>query len=419
MDTPSSPRVRHCTRRWGRLKIPAQTLKHWRMIRTDAPISRWTYLESWTQLWITSKTALGTISRLRLDNHYTRIGHHKSIASMVPYSGAAPSPSTTLPMKTHRLRLLCQLACALALRALPVLPAAVHGQTYKVVDQITVDSGIVDFISVDPVNRRLYGFGAKVIDIDRDSIVGELPRAGHGFALAPELARGVARNGLIFDLKSLQVITKLPIRGDISTFDPITGRAFIFSDSGTVVDVQNASIVRTIPLPGKPESAVADRAGRIFVNIVDRNSLLVIDTRSLTTTTRSWEPCEGPQGLAIDLHSQRLFASCGNRMVAVMDAVSGRLIATVPVGAGADEIAFDAPKQLVLNPNGDGTVTVIRPAGSSRYVAAGTSRIPDSGPAVTIDSVSHRAFFYHVDGKKLTVLVAALSSPRSESNGPQ
>jgi hypothetical protein len=322
-------------------------------------------------------------------------------------------------MKLRRLCLRAELACALALRAMLVVPATAQGQTYKVVDQIAVDSGIVDFISVDPVNRRLYGFGAKVIDIDNDSIVGELPRAGHGFALATELARGVARNGLIFDLKSLQVITKLPIRGDISTFDPVSGRAFIFSDSGTVVDVQGASIVRTIPLPGKPESAVADGTGRIFVNIVDRNSLLVIDARSLTLRSRSWKPCEGPQGLAIDRRAQRLFASCGNRMVAVMDAVSGRLIATVPVGAGADEIAFDAPNQIVLNPNGDGTVTVIRPAGANKYSAAETVRIPDSGPAVTIDSVSHRAYFYHVNGKKLTVLVAALSSPGIERNRPQ
>lgn len=180
-------------------------------------------------------------------------------------------------------------ACRLRLRvvALPLwavvlpmtaIPALLQAQTYRLVDQIAIDSGIVDFIGVDPVNRRLYGFGAKVVDIDKDSIVGELPRAGHGFALAPQLTRGVARNGLVFDLKSLQVVTKLPIRGDISTFDPKTGRAFIFSDSLRVVDVPTASIIQTVSLPGKPESAVTDGAGRVFVNIVDRS---VLDRKSV------------------------------------------------------------------------------------------------------------------------------------------
>jgi hypothetical protein len=124
------------------------------------------------------------------------------------------------------------------------------------------------------------------------------------------------------------------------------------SRNATAIDPRAGRAVATIALPGRPEFAVTDEAGSLFVNIEDCNSIARIDVASLTVTAQWPLPgCDGPTGLAIDASKRRLFASCGNRTLMVVNANSGAIVARLPIGAGSDAVAFDAAKSLVLSSN--------------------------------------------------------------------
>lgn len=243
-------------------------------------------------------------------------------------------------------------------------------KTYKIGGE-----GGWDYLNIDTSSRHLFisrGTHVIVLDADSGKQIGDIPDTPgvHGIALAPDLGRGFTSNGregtvTIFDLNTLQPIDKVKDVGknpDAILFDPATKRVFTFnggSHDSTAIDAATGKIVGRIPLGGKPEFGVSTGAGEIFVNIEDKSELVALDPNELKVKSR-WPlaPCEEPSGLAIDLKNRRLFSGCDNKMMAVTDADTGKVITTVPIGEHVDANGFDPETQLAFASCGDGSLTV-------------------------------------------------------------
>ncbi len=241
-----------------------------------------------------------------------------------------------------------------------------------------------DLLSCDNGSHRLFiahSTRVVVIDAPTGKLIGEIPGTNgvHGVALAPALGRGFTSNGrdstvTVFDLASLATLTsiKLDARNpDAIAYDEASGRVFAFnagSASASVIDASTNAVVGTVALGGKPELAVTDGAGRLFVNLEDSSTVAVLDTRKLQVLAK-WPlaPGEEPTGLAIDRKHHRLFAACGNEKLVVLDAVSGARVAVLPIGKGVDGVAFDALRGLAFTSNGEGTMTVILEVAPDRF----------------------------------------------------
>src|SRR6202049_926541 len=240
-----------------------------------------------------------------------------------------------------------------------------------------------DYLTVDAAARRLYISRAThvmVVDADSGKSVGDIADTPgvHGIALAPELGRGFVSNGRegtvsIFDLKTLATSSKVKV-GDNPTailYDPATKRVFTFngrSQDSTAIDAASGKVLGTIKLDGKPEFAASDAKGEIFVNIEDKSELTVIDPNKLEVKAK-WPlaPCTEPSGLAIDRKNRRLFAGCDNKMMAVVDADSGKVLATPAIGEGVDATSFDPETNLAFASCGrDGVLTVVKEDSKAR-----------------------------------------------------
>ncbi|PYX92075.1 MAG: hypothetical protein DMG71_18850, partial [Acidobacteria bacterium] len=221
-----------------------------------------------------------------------------------------------------------------------------------------------DYLTLDPDARRLYISRAThviVLNVDSGKPVGDIPDTPgvHGIALAPGLGRGFTSNGRegtvsIFDLKTLKTLSKVKVgdNPDAILYDAATKRVFTFngkSDDATAIDAEKGTVVGTIKLEGKPEFAVTDEKGGVFVNLEDKSQLLALDPAKLAVKSR-WPlaPCEEPSGLAMDRKNRRLFAGCDNKVMAVVDADSGKVITTLPIGGGVDATAYDDETKLAF-----------------------------------------------------------------------
>jgi YVTN family beta-propeller protein len=256
---------------------------------------------------------------------------------------------------------------------------ALFGATtgYRVVKQIKIGGeGGWDYLEIDSDARRLYVSHAThtvVVDPDAGKVVGDIPDTPgvHGVQIVPSLNRGFISNGrgnnvTIFDLKTLKVISQ-PKTGenpDDIRYEPKSGRVLTFngrSNNATVIDAKSGMVVATIPVGGKPEFAVADDKGHVYANVEDTNEIIEIDAAKAVLTKRySIKPCDGPSGLAIDTQKRRLFSVCGNRLMAISEPDSGKVIATPAIGQGPDGVVFDPSNGYAMSANGDGTLTMIK-----------------------------------------------------------
>ena len=280
---------------------------------------------------------------------------------------------------------------AVTLFAALALGAALYGKAraagpsgYQVVKTIPVaGDGFWDYVAVDSDARRIYiSHASKVVVLDADSfaVAGEIPdtQGVHGIAIAPDLGRGFTSNGraataTIFDLKTLKTLGTVNTgkNPDAIAYDSVTKRVFTFngaSKDATAFTAADGTVVGTLPLGGRPEFAVVDGKGKIFVNIEDTSELVEIDAQALKVLHR-WplKPCESPSGLAMDRKNRRLFAGCDDKLLAVVDADSGKVIATPAIGDGVDATAFDPGTGFVLSSNGEGTLTVIKQESPDKY----------------------------------------------------
>jgi DNA-binding beta-propeller fold protein YncE len=297
---------------------------------------------------------------------------------------------------------------ATALAAGAALPA--QAQDYKVLQRATLGGeGGWDFVTVDPAAHRLYvarGTRVMVIDADTLKLLGEIPdTAGvHGVAIATDLGRGFTSNGrtsnsTIFDLKTLKPVgeVKTGENPDAILYEPTSHRVLAFngrSKDVTVIDAKAGTVAGTIALEGKPEVAVSDDKGTVFVNLEDKSEIVAVDPVALKVKGRwSLSPCEEPTGLAIDRAHRRLFATCDNKMMAVMDADTGKVVTTLPIGQGPDGAAYDADRQLAFSSNGgDGTVTVIREVAPDKFEVVQTVATAKSARTLDLDPRTHKLY---------------------------
>jgi DNA-binding beta-propeller fold protein YncE len=268
-----------------------------------------------------------------------------------------------------------------------------------------------DYLTADSDARRLYlsrGTRVMVLDADSGKSIAEIPDTPgvHGIALAPDLGRGFTSNGRegtvsIFDIKTLALITKVKVgdNPDAILYDPATKRVFTFngkSQDSTAIDGATGKVLGTIKLDGKPEFAASDAKGEIFVNIEDKSELTAIDPNKLEVK-KSWPlaPCTEPSGLSIDRKHHRLFVGCDNKMMAVVDASSGKVLATPPIGDGVDATAFDDATGLAFASCGEGLLTVVKEE-SGKYTA---ENIPTKARARTmaLDAKTHNVFVVTAD----------------------
>ncbi len=264
-----------------------------------------------------------------------------------------------------------------------------------------------DYLTADPDARRVFisrGTHVMVIDADSGKSVGEIPdtQGVHGIALAPNIGKGFTSNGRegtisIFDNKTLAVSHKVKVgdNPDAILYDPASFRVFTFngrSQDSTVIDAVTEKVVGTIKLDGKPEFAATDAKGEIFVNIEDKSELVAIDPQKMEVKAK-WPlaPCEEPSGLSIDRKNRRLFVGCGNKMMAVVDADSGKVLATPAIGDGVDATTFDAETGLAFASCGEGVLTVVKEESPGKFSA---ENVPTQRGARTLalDAKTHNVF---------------------------
>jgi len=323
------------------------------------------------------------------------------ICALVIFVGASHSKRSLLPFMT---------ASVVASNTGP------HGPSgYHIVKRIPVKGdGFWDYLAFDAPTHRLFishGTQVDVLDVTTGNLVGAIPNTPgvHGIAFAPKLNRGFvsagrAANVVIFNLNTLATIgtVKTGENPDAILYDPATRRVFTMngrSHDATAIDAATGRVAGTISLPGKPEFAVADGRGNIFVNIEDKSEELHINSKTLKIVAQ-WPmaPCESPSGLAMDVAHQRLFAGCDNRLLAVMDAKAGRLVTTVPIGDGVDANRFDPILRYVFSSNGqDGTLTVIHEDSPDKYTVVENVPTARGARTMELDPKTHDVFLVTAD----------------------
>ena len=302
------------------------------------------------------------------------------------------------------------------------LAAAAPSGGYSVVKRIPIPGqGSFDYLTVDEGARRLYvshGTQVEVLDIDSLALVGNIPNTPgvHGVAIAPEFGRGFVSNGhastvTIFDLKTLKPIMDVPTgqKPDGIIYDPATKRVFAFnggSNSATAIDAATGKVAGTVDLGGGPEFAAADGSGYVFNNLEDESQVLKINARDLKVEQR-WPaaPCSSPSSMAMDRANRRLFVGCRSKVMAVLNADTGKVITTLPIGDHVDATAFDVQTKLIFNSNGEGTITVIHEDSPETYSVVETVKTAPRAKTMALDPKTHRLFLSTVENGQFEVLV--------------
>lgn len=301
----------------------------------------------------------------------------------------------------HRFRFGCALVLSIAAFTTPAW-------AYHLASEIPVPGdGGWDYLSTD--GQRLFvshGEQVEVLDLKTLRLAGTISGTPgvHGVALASDLGRGYVSAGasgsiVVFDLKTLARITEIKTAGknpDAILYEPATHRILAFngrSQNVTAIDARTNQVIGTLELGAKPEFAVVDAAGHVFVNLEDKNSIAKLDPNALTVqAVWSLKGCEEPSGLAIDRAHARLFAVCSNRIMTIVDASSGRLVAQVPIGDSVDGAGFDAGRQVAFASGGDGTLTVVKEETPEKFSVAETPATKRGARTMVVDETTHRVF---------------------------
>jgi YVTN family beta-propeller protein len=301
-----------------------------------------------------------------------------------------------------------------------LIPASPSG--YRVVNQVPLPGvGGWDYLTVDATARRVYISHAtqvEVLDADTQKSVGTIPDTlgVHGIALAPDLGRGFTSAGkadsvIIFDLKTLKAIlaVKTGKKPDAIIFDPATSRVFAMnggSDSTTAINAADGSVAGTINLGGGPEFSVADGEGNVWVNLEDKSELVQINSKTLKIANR-WPvaPCESPSSMAFDSANRRIFIGCRNHLMAVVNADTGKIVGTYPIGDHVDASAFDPETKLVFNSLGEGSIAVFHQDSADKYTALASIPTAEGSKTMALDIKTHRIYVPSMQAGQFTVLV--------------
>jgi DNA-binding beta-propeller fold protein YncE len=281
---------------------------------------------------------------------------------------------------------------------------------YRIANKFHVDGdGGWDYLAADELTGRIFishGTVVNVVDEKDGKLLGTIPdtKGVHGIAIAHDLNKAFISNGrdssvTIIDLKSLAFIAKVNVTGqnpDAILYDPYSHKVFAYngrSASATVIDGASHKVLATIKLDGKPEFSVSDAKGKVYVNIEDKSEITCINSSTLKVE-QVWSiaPGEEPSGLALDNENHRLFSVCGNKLMVVADAMSGKIISTLPIGDGCDGVAFDPALKRAYSSNGEGAITVVQEVSPNEFKVLGNIQTMPGARTITIDKKTHHLF---------------------------
>lgn len=299
--------------------------------------------------------------------------------------------------------------------------AAPPGDSYHLIKKVTLggegatEGRNWDYLTIDAAARRMYISHAThvmVVDEDEGKVIGDIPdtKGVHGIAIATDLGHGFVSNGkantvTVFDLSTLKTLSTINVPAknpDSILYDRVTKRLFTFnggSANATAFDAATGQLVGTVPLPGKPETPALDGKGSIFVNIEDKNSLVEFDSKTLTVKhTYSLAPCEAPSGIAMDTAHRRIFSGCGdNKMIAITNADTGKVIATLPIGENTDASAFDAATGLAFASCREGVITVIHEDSPDKFSVVANVKTEYGAQTMALDPKTHNIYTVTAD----------------------
>jgi len=265
-----------------------------------------------------------------------------------------------------------------------------------------------DIITIDEKSRMLYSSHSdrvEVMDLNKNKIVGTVTGTNgiHGIAVVPEIGHGYTSNGkantsTVFDLKTLKVLKTIKTgeKPDAIMYDPFSKKVYVFNGNTlncTVIDPKTDKVVGTIALVGAPEFAVSDEKGNIFVNLEDKSETLKIDTKTLKVTNR-WKLGKGeePSGIALDKKNNILFIACQNKFMIMMNADTGKILDTLPIGDGVDGAAFDDSTNNAFSSNRDGTLTVIHEDSPVKFKVVENVKTMFGSKTLALDPKTHHVF---------------------------
>jgi DNA-binding beta-propeller fold protein YncE len=298
---------------------------------------------------------------------------------------------------------------ALVLWLASVALLAQSSSPYRVTHTYTLGGdGSWDYIVPDPPNHRLF-IGRQnrvmVVDEDKGTLLGAVTgiQGAHGTAVAASSGHGFATSGndqsvVMFDLKTFSVLGRIHAAEDADAiiFDSASNRVFTFNGdahSSTVIDPRGGTLITNIPLGGKPEYGASAGDGKVYANLTDTSEVVEIDAKNATVARRwSTAPCKQPVAMALDTAHHRLFSGCRSGVMAISDYQAGKVVATVPIGAGVDGATYDPASGDAFASNADGTLTVIHQDAPDRYRVIQTLETPQGSRNMGLDPTNHRVF---------------------------
>lgn len=317
------------------------------------------------------------------------------------------------------------------LPVIAIAASALLAPSYSVVHRTVLGGdGGWDYLAVDTGAHRLYvsrGTHVQVVNTDTDSLVGDIPNTlgVHGIAINAAAHKGYTSNGrdstvTVFDTRTLAVLKTIhvPARNpDAIFFDAVTRRVFTFnggSANATAIDAVADTVIGNLALGGKPEFATTDGKGTIFINVEDTHEIAAFDARTLMVKQR-WllAGCEDPTGQAIDRAHQRIFAVCGNKVMVVINSVTGAAVATLPIGEGSDGVMFDEARQLAISANGEGSMTIVHEDSPDKYTVTQTLPTMARARTLTIDQRTHKLYTVSAEFGAAPAPTSAAPRPRA------
>lgn len=280
---------------------------------------------------------------------------------------------------------------------------------YKIVQKISLPGdGFWDYLNADDATGMLYvshGKMVHVVDMKTGKSVATITDVNgvHGIAIAFELNKGFISNGAdsnvtVFSTKDYHVIEKVAVTGrnpDAIMYEPFTKTIITWngrSSNATVIDAQTDKVIQTIALSGKPEAAVSDGNGKVFVNIEDKSEVSMINVKTWKVE-QSWsiKPGEGPSGLALDNSRHRLFSATDKLMV-VLDAGTGKVITTLPTGGRVDGAGFDQGLKRAYSSCGEGVLTVVQEENENSFKVLGNVPTQTGARTISVSNTTHRIY---------------------------
>jgi DNA-binding beta-propeller fold protein YncE len=270
-------------------------------------------------------------------------------------------------------------------------------------------------LALDAATHRLFvprSSRVTVVDVERGRQLGDITGTPgvHGVALAPALGRGFTSNGsantvTVFNLQTLHGSSDHPGTGaspGAIVYDPGSRRVFTMnadSNNATAIEAAGAAIAGTVPLGGRPAFAVTDGAGRLYVNLQDRNEIAALDARALRVIRR-WPlaPCVGPTALAIDRTHGRLFSACRDGTMVAVDIGTGRTVGTLAIGPGVTAMRYDGGTGLIFAACSDGTLGIARQESPDAYRVVDVIKADAGIRALDLDPLTHRLYLAARDG---------------------